>query len=114
MKFAAISITALTAFLQVVAADFDIYRVGIGGNGISGNGEGWQVYADGANCDNALDWYFRDTKDASGYGVRCEGDGCSRSGNVNINDITVLEMNFGNGNHWSKRICRVFGARPQS
>jgi hypothetical protein len=114
MKVAAISITALAALLQTVAADFDIYRVGIGGNGISGNVEGWQVYQDGANCDNKLDWLWSDTKDASGYGVRCEGGGCARSGDVDAADITVLEMNFRNGNHWSKFMSRSIEAGPQS
>ena len=66
MRFIALSIALTAPLVHLASANFDIYRVGIGGNGITGNGEGWQVYEAEANCDNAKDWYWVDTDDASG------------------------------------------------
>lgn len=90
------SILALLS--PAVLADFSLYAAGIGGNGISGNSKGWQVYpiTDGAiECDQALDWIWRASKDVSGgkYGVRCVGDGhaCDRSGSGG--QIAELEFN---------------------
>ena len=61
MRFIALSIALTAPLVHLASANFDIYRVGIGGNG-----EGWQVYEAEANCDNAKDWYWVDTDDASG------------------------------------------------
>jgi hypothetical protein len=58
MKYTATTTIALATLLQAVHANFDLYRVGVGGNGITGNGEGWQVYEEQASCDGALDWYW--------------------------------------------------------
>jgi hypothetical protein len=108
MKYAATITIVLAALLQAANADFDLYRVGLGGTGISGNSEGWQVYEqDTANCDSALDWIWRDSDDVSGgkFGVRCEGDGCGRGFEEanNPENIEVLEMNFNREeHHWSK------------
>lgn len=108
MKITTTAIISLAAFLSTVKADFELYQVGLGGNGISANVEGWQVYQNEANCDTALNWIWRDSKDVSGnkFGVRCEGDGCTRGGVNGDKDpanIDVTEMNFNRGDfHWSK------------
>lgn len=103
MKFSSATVIAVATLLQAVDANFDVYRVGIGGNGITGNSEGWQVYEAEANCDNKLDWLWRVSDDVSGgkYGLRCVGTpgGCGRD-DSNA-DIEILEMNF-NGEHFSK------------
>ena len=101
MKYLLTTLAATASLLSAVTADFEIYRVGIGGNGITENVEGWQVYQDEANCDTVLDWIWPDTDDASGRGVRCEGDGCGRSDDDDPANIEILEMNF-EGYHWSK------------
>lgn len=101
MKYLITTLAATAALLSAVTADFEIYRVGIGGNGITANVEGWQVYQDEANCDTVLDWIWPDTEDASGRGVRCEGDGCGRADDDDPANIEVLEMNF-EGYHWSE------------
>ena len=108
MKFTTISIIGLAAFFSTVKADFELYQVGLGGGGIVGNVEGWQVYQNEANCDTARNWIWRDRKDVSGgkWGVRCEGDGCTRGSVNGDNDpanIDVTEMNFNREEfHWSK------------
>jgi hypothetical protein len=102
MKYTATTTIALATLLQAVHANFDLYRVGVGGNGITGNGEGWQVYEEQASCDGALDWYWVDSGDVSGgkYGVRCNGNGgCARSGEADSSDIDVVEMNFNREEH---------------
>ena len=90
------SILALLS--PAVLADFSLYTAGIGGNGISGNSNGWQVYpvTDGAiGCNQALDWIWRASKDVSGgkYGVRCSGEehACDRS--ESGDQIAELEFN---------------------
>ncbi|KAI4622789.1 uncharacterized protein J4E87_005882 [Alternaria ethzedia] len=100
MKYLLTTLAATASLLSAVTADFEIYRVGIGGNGITENVEGWQVYQDEANCDTVLDWIWPDTDDASGRGVRCEGDGCGRSDDDDPANIEILEMNF-EGYHWT-------------
>lgn len=105
MKFSGALAIALATLLPAIKANFDVYRVGVSCSGICGNAEGWQVYEAEANCDNDLDWIWRDSDDVSGgkYGVRCEGDGCRRSPDVSTNDIETLEMNFNSDEyHWSK------------
>jgi len=101
MKYLLTTLAATAALLSAVTADFEIYRVGIGGNGITPNFENWQVYQDEANCDTVMDWGWPDTDDASSRGVRCEGNGCGRSEGSASRDIEVLEMNFV-GYHWSE------------
>jgi hypothetical protein len=113
MKYAAVTTIALAALLQAANANFDLYRVGIGGDGISGNAEGWHVYEGEPSCDQALDWIWRDSEDVSGgkYGVRCEGDGCPRS-DVDLSLIEVVEMNFNREeHHWSKILFAVNQSR---
>lgn len=98
MRTSAVSAATLALFAQTVLGDFSIYAAGIGGNGISGNANGWQIY-DKTNgvikCDQAKDWIWQSSKDVSGgkYGVRCSGDGdsCNRSGSGN--GIKQLEVN---------------------
>lgn len=87
MKLTSILTTILTFLTSIVLADFSIYAAGIGGNGISGNADGWQVYpvtSGVIKCDQALEWIWRSSKDASGdkYGVRCDGEdsACVRGG----------------------------------
>ena len=84
--------------IPAVPGDFSIYAAGIGGNGISGNSNGWQVYpkTNGAiSCDEALEWIWRKSNDVSGgkYGVRCKGDShsCAQSGSGS--GIKELELN---------------------
>lgn len=105
MKYAGTLAIALTALLQAVQADFEVYRVADSCSGLCGNAEGWQVYATEANCDNDLDWLWTDSDDVSGgkYGVRCkdDDDGCGRSDDSDSANIEALEMNF-NAFHWSK------------
>lgn len=107
MKYSGASIIVLAGLMQATLADFNIYRVGLGGTGISGNAEGWQVYMGDANCDNAIDWIWRDSDDVSGgkYGVRCDGEdnACGRAEDDDPSNIDILEMNFNSDDrHWSK------------
>jgi hypothetical protein len=105
MKFISTTTVALAALLQAANANFDVYAAGIGGNGISGNAWGYQVYDNPPSCDNIIDWIWRSSSDVSGgkYGVRCKGsgDGCDPSGDPS--GIEEMEFNFnGDGYHWSK------------
>lgn len=101
MKFDSITAIAMASFLKLVNANFDLHRVVIGGTGMSGNSEGWQVYEGDANCDNKLDWLWVDSKEVSGgkYGVRCEGDGCGRNAESDPANIDIAEMNFNSAEH---------------
>ncbi|KAI4952053.1 hypothetical protein J4E91_003515 [Alternaria rosae] len=63
MKYLITTLAATAALLSAVTADFEIYRVGIGGNGITANVEGWQVYQDEANCDTVNGGDLVDTND---------------------------------------------------
>ncbi|OAG12332.1 uncharacterized protein CC84DRAFT_112811 [Paraphaeosphaeria sporulosa] len=104
MKYTSAVTIAVATLLHSVNANFDLYRVGLGGTGVSGNGEGWQAYEAEANCDNKLDWYWVDSEDVSGgkYGVRCEGDGCGRSQDDDDKSLDVIEMNFNRDeHHWT-------------
>jgi len=99
----------MTVLLPVVVADFMLYQVGIGGNGIVDNVNGWQVYQDEANCHNVLDWLWPWSKDVSGdkFGIRCEGNGCPRGwpGQQDRDpaNIDIVEVNFARADHhWSK------------
>ena len=99
MKYSTLSSTAALALaIPTVFGDFSIYAASIGGNGISGNSIGWQVYPRtilAIGCDDALGWIWRKSNDVSGgkYGVRCKGskDSCTRSGSGE--GIKVLELN---------------------
>ncbi|CAI6342542.1 unnamed protein product [Periconia digitata] len=93
-----VSTVILALITPTVLGNFAIYNSGIGGDGISENVDGWQIYElkDGVPaCDDALDWIWRDSDDVSGlkYGVRCSGDGdsCNRSGSGD--KIKELEIN---------------------
>jgi hypothetical protein len=100
-KVTALAAIALAVCFQAVDANFDLYQVQIGSGGIGSNTNGFQVYGDEANCDNALDWIWKEDDDvSSGYGIRCEGSGC-RAGEGY--DITEVEMNFRDVYHWSKQ-----------
>ncbi|KAI8951219.1 hypothetical protein F4801DRAFT_546080 [Xylaria longipes] len=96
MKFISTTAIALAAMLQVANANFDVYNQGIGGNGISGNTWGWQVYTSDPSCDDVHAWIWRDSSDVSGgkYGVRCKGDGCAAENDADPSDINEIEFNF--------------------
>lgn len=105
MKLISATTVALTALLRVTHANFDVYAEGIGGNGISGNTWGYQVYDSEPDCDNIIDWIWRQSGDVSGgkYGVRCKGsdDACAASGDPS--GIEEMEFNFNSDDHhWSK------------
>jgi hypothetical protein len=107
MKFAGTLAITLTALLQVVQADFEVYRIGSSCSGLCGNAEGWQVYPEQANCDNDLGWHWNDSDDVSGSsGVRCKDDedGCGRSDESDSANIEALEMHFGPKYHWSTSV----------
>lgn len=57
---------------------------GIGGNGITDNVWGFQVYDSPPACHDVIEWIWEVSKDVSGekYGVRCKGpaDDCATSG----------------------------------
>lgn len=79
MKISTIS-SAVTLALVIPAAlgDFSIYRARIGGNGITGDTNGWQIYPRtifATSCDNAIGWVWLRSSDVSGLkpGVRCKG-----------------------------------------
>lgn len=100
-----ISIIAVAGLFQAVHADFELYRVGSGGSGITMGAEGWHVYQNEViNCNSVRDWLWRKSDDVSGgkYGVLCKGSGCGRSAGDRSDQIDRLEMNFRNGHHWSK------------
>ncbi|MBE3048616.1 hypothetical protein IMZ48_40170 [Candidatus Bathyarchaeota archaeon] len=107
MKFVSATTVALAALLQAADADFNIYRAGVGGNGISGNAWGYQVYEGEANCDNNKEWIWRSSKDVSGdkYGVRCKGGGDSCDPSGDPAGIEEMEFNFASDDHhWSKSL----------
>jgi hypothetical protein len=92
--------SAATLALAIPAAlgDFSIYASSIGGNGLSGDTNGWQVYPRtvfAISCDNALGWVWLRSRDVSGLkpGVRCRGDkpSCTQSGSGE--GIKELEFN---------------------
>lgn len=92
------SMAALALVIPTVLGDFSIYAASIGGNGISGNSNGWQVYpkTSGAiGCDNALGWVWRKSNDVSGgkYGVRCKGSKSSCYRSTSGEGIKELELN---------------------
>lgn len=101
---------ACVALLQGACANFDLYTAGIGGNGISGNTWGYQVYNGEPDCDDARDWLWKTGDDVSGYGVRCKGSGCSKSGSDDVANVELYEMNFRDDLHFSKH-CSFLPAR---
>ncbi|KAI0178758.1 hypothetical protein GGR52DRAFT_533317 [Hypoxylon sp. FL1284] len=112
MKVIPATVIALAALLQVAHANFDVYAEGIGGNGISGNSWGYQVYDVPPECGDVNNWIWRKSDDVSGgkYGVRCKGtgDGCDASGDPA--GIQELEMNFNSGDfHWTIYAERDWG-----
>lgn len=98
MKIAAATTAACVALLQTVSADFDVYKAGIGGNGIAGNAWGWQIYDGQATCDNNKDWIWENRSGVSGgkKGVRCKGN-CEKP-----SEVDIMEFNFDSKYHWSK------------
>ncbi|KAH6616872.1 hypothetical protein C7974DRAFT_402577 [Boeremia exigua] len=94
------SLLTLLTLTHPSTAAFSLYQIGLGASGIGANTEGFQVYPDEANCDNALDWLWRKSSDVSGgkYGVRCEGSGCWRG---ETGEITSVEFNFLGDFHWT-------------
>lgn len=99
MKFSTLTSTAaLTLAIPTVLGDFSMYASSVGGNGISGNSMGWQVYSKTSGpigCNDALGWVWRKSNDVSGgkYGVRCKGskDACTRA--TSGEGIKELELN---------------------
>jgi hypothetical protein len=99
MKISTVSSAASLALaIPAALGDFSIYAASIGGNGISGNSIGWQVYPQtiwAIGCNNALEWVWRKSNDVSGgkYGVRCKGNkgSCAPSGSGE--GIKELEVN---------------------
>lgn len=97
------TLASLAILTPAILADFTIYISGIGGNGISGNTDGWQVYPTTEGvlpCDDPLEWIWRDSDDVGGlkYGVRCDGDGssCSRSGSGDgISELEFKTRQYG-------------------
>ncbi|KAF2149361.1 hypothetical protein K461DRAFT_270964 [Myriangium duriaei CBS 260.36] len=107
-----VSLIALVAVLPATNADFTLYAEGIGGNGISGNAWGYQVYDGKAECDHIIDWIWRTSSDVSGgkYGVRCKGDGDSCASSGDPAGIKELEMNFNSAeHHWTLYAARDWG-----
>lgn len=99
MKISTVS-SAATLALAIPAAlsDFSIYASIIGGNGISVDTNGWQIYPrtiGAIGCNEALGWSWRKSNDVSGgkYGVRCKGSkrACAWSGPGE--GIKELELN---------------------
>lgn len=110
MKRFSATTVALAALLRAADANFDVYAAGVGGNGISGNSWGYQVYDGAVNCDDSLDWIWRASDDVSGgkYGVRCKGpDGsCASSGDPA--GLEEMEFNFNSDDyHWSKSLITI-------
>ncbi|KAI1406282.1 hypothetical protein F4819DRAFT_441119 [Hypoxylon fuscum] len=117
MKLISATTVALTALLRVTHANFDVYAEGIGGNGISGNTWGYQVYDSEPDCDNIIDWIWRQSGDVSGgkYGVRCKGsdDACAASGDPS--GIEEMEFNFNSDDHhWTIYANRGWGLFDKS
>ncbi|GAB1731131.1 hypothetical protein NU195Hw_g3571t1 [Hortaea werneckii] len=90
----------LLAFTPFATADFSLYRVGKGGTGISGNVEGWQVYANTPNdigCDRvkaSMDWGTFSDVSGKMTGIRCkESNGKCRGRSEGGGDILELELN---------------------
>jgi hypothetical protein len=108
MKLISASLVSIATLWIAVSADFELYRVDLGGDGITGNVKGWQVYQDEANRHTALNWLWRTSDDVSGgkFGVRCQGDGCYNGWTYTDSDpadIELAEMNFNHHeHHWSK------------
>ncbi|CEL11622.1 hypothetical protein ASPCAL14722 [Aspergillus calidoustus] len=104
----ATAFAVVAELLPIVAADFDVYDMGLGGGGIVANFWGWQVYDGLATCDNDMGWVWPPRTDASGNkaGVLCKGtgDACPFRGDGDPYNIEQLGLNFGNrgARHWSK------------
>jgi hypothetical protein len=95
------------ALLPVATANFDIYWVRSGGNGISANLKHYGLLKGGPSCDDAWDSTTWPDKDdvSSDLGVRCSDDddahGCRGSASPSI--ISEVEIHVNNdGYHWSK------------
>ena len=100
MKLTFSAIIAAASLVHNAGADFDLYGAGIGGNGISGNAWGYQVYDGEMSCKHVLDWIWRSSSDVSGgkYGVRCKG--CDGNDPSKFDEV---EMNFNTkDHHWSE------------
>lgn len=92
------SATVLAMIVPNALCDFSLYAAGVGGNGISGNSNGWQVYpkTNGViKCSDALEWIWGDSDDVSGgkYGVRCDGADHSCARSASGKGIEELEIN---------------------
>ncbi|GAB7334194.1 hypothetical protein MBLNU13_g06254t1 [Cladosporium sp. NU13] len=88
----------LAMIVPTVLGDFSIYASSIGGNGISGNTIGWQVYPKTIGvigCNDALSWIWRKSNDVSGgkSGVRCKGSKSSCTRATSGEGINELELN---------------------
>jgi hypothetical protein len=115
MKFRTIVIPLLAGLLPAVTADFDIYYVRDQNYArLPGDPNGGEVVVEGYTIlqnDPTKDEVqhsklFRKKDDVSGIktGVRCKGKNCFLHENPEA--ILQLEMNFGNGWHWSE--CSQF------
>jgi hypothetical protein len=111
MKFSPSLLLASTAFLGLARANFDLY-IEIQTEPISGTvTRFWKIFEAEPDCAGVSDslGYFDEDDASGGRAVRCEGDGCDPSGDVNT--ITELEMNFGTEGgpvwHWST-LCFAF------
>lgn len=112
MKFVSPTTVALAALLQAADADFDVYATGLGGDGITDNVWGYQVFDGAADCEKHLDWIWRSGDDVSGgkYGVRCKGQGasCDPSSTDDPAGIEEMEFNFNSDDyHWSKSLITI-------
>ena len=109
-------LTTLTATLlaltPIAIADFSLYRVGVGGDGITANQEGWQVYAntpDDIRCKKVrerLNWGLLPDVSSKKTGVRCKTKKgtCTRiNGGGEILEMELNEPRMEGGRyHFSK------------
>ncbi|KAM0709459.1 hypothetical protein Q7P35_003498 [Cladosporium inversicolor] len=99
MKSSTVSSAVILALaIPAALGDFSIYASIIGGNGISVNTNGWQIYPriiGAIGCNGALGWSWRKSNDVSGgkYGVRCKGSKRSCAWSGSGEGIKELELN---------------------
>ncbi|PPJ55120.1 hypothetical protein CBER1_01490 [Cercospora berteroae] len=104
MKQFALITATLAALLPSAFADFDIYYSTFA-EGISQTSDtGFTIFDGEPDCNDVFNnqmWGSFGDVSGSKVGFRCSGSGCTPSRDTNPENIDVLEMNFGDGGHYT-------------
>jgi hypothetical protein len=107
MKTSLVKALPFLALLPAATANFDVYWVRSGGNGISANIKAYGLLKGQPSCDDAWDSTIWPDKDdvSGGLGVRCSDDDDAHAcrGTASPSLISELEMHINDdGYHFSK------------